>query len=426
MRLPRIISSLPAASQSAAAVVGPSSAPLVAPASPDRPHLVLHFDINETILVGDEAGGDTREDCLNKMICKSAFVLMDDGQEVECEEGQPNMSRRALANTKELVPSRWWDGSSIQPDKGGPSEESPAPLYTGWEWPPNACPYYRTSFKKRAKNFTLNDGSAYRPLYHELEKRIAFLPDDVKGADGHVYPHALHHMLPAFFHTLHELKRGGRSFSLILRTFGSDLPDIAEALNVFARGEHPLYPDFRDERLVLIPEQMFRGRWRKKKKDGGSDQIEYQLLKWSEDDDETSFCGDDVVASGDAELLNIIENCSIAGIQDHYSFWDNNSNAPWSGKPVWTHRTSASEGSPRNCHHVFFDDNIHNDATDSIAAVRVENEGHKGTYKSLSGEDILEMHGVHLIKVSTVAPIVDQDWFLHRIREAEERLQHKT
>ena len=105
MRLPRIISSLPAASQSAAAVVGPSSAPLVAPASPDRPHLVLHFDINETILVGDEAGGDTREDCLNKMICKSAFVLIDDGQEVEGDEGQPSMSRRALAHTNKLVPT---------------------------------------------------------------------------------------------------------------------------------------------------------------------------------------------------------------------------------------------------------------------------------------------------------------------------------
>lgn len=29
--------------------------------------LVLHFDINETILIGDEAGGDTVEDCLNKV-----------------------------------------------------------------------------------------------------------------------------------------------------------------------------------------------------------------------------------------------------------------------------------------------------------------------------------------------------------------------
>ena len=29
--------------------------------------LVIHFDINETILIGDEAGGDSVEDCLNKV-----------------------------------------------------------------------------------------------------------------------------------------------------------------------------------------------------------------------------------------------------------------------------------------------------------------------------------------------------------------------
>jgi hypothetical protein len=415
MKLPRIISSLPVAA------AAPTPPVLIAPTSPDRPHLVLHFDINETILVGDEAGGDTREDCLNKMICKSAFVLMNDGQEMDGDDKQPSMSRRALAHTKKLSPSRWWNGSQIKGGEGDTSGESPPPLYTGWEWPPNACPYYRTTFKKRAKSFTLNDGAAYRPLYHELEKRIAFLPDDVRAPDGHEYPHALHHMLPAFFHTLYELKQSGRSFGLVLRTFGSDLPDIAEALNVFARGEHPLYKDFRDESLILTRERMFRGRWREK--NGDSEDIEYQLLRWSDNDEEATSFNDGVVASGDAELLNILEHCTVAGVQDHYSYWDENNNAPWAGKPIWTHRrpsASASGKNSRNCHHIFFDDNIHNDGTDSIAAVRVEDE--EGTYKSLSGEKILEIQGLHLIKVPTVAPVLEKDWFLHRIREAEERL----
>ena len=417
MKLPRIISSLPAAGAAPSAALA-SSAPMVAPASPDRPHLVLHFDINETILVGDEAGGDTREDCLNKMICKSAFVLMDDGQEVEGDDKQPSLSRRALAHTKQLMPSRWWDGSPIQSEHSDSSVVSLPPLYTGWEWPPNACPYYRTSFKKRAKDFTLNDGAPYRPLYHELEKRIAFLPDDVKAADGHKYPHALHHILPAFFHTLHELKRSGRSFSLVLRTFGTDLPDVADALNIFARGEHPLYPDFRDESLILTPERMFRGRWRELN-GGGNKDIQYELLK---------FSSDDILASGDAELLNILEHCTVAGIQDHYSYWDENNNAPWAGKPVWTHRQASSTASVSgehsfSCHHIFFDDNIHNDESDSIAAVRVEDKG--GIYKSLSGQEILEMQGLHLIKVPTVSPVLDPDWFLHRIQEAEERLAEK-
>ena len=43
-----------------------------------QPHLFLHFDINETILIGDPAGGDTVTECLNKIIAKSAFVRTDD------------------------------------------------------------------------------------------------------------------------------------------------------------------------------------------------------------------------------------------------------------------------------------------------------------------------------------------------------------
>mmetsp|Transcript_34861 Transcript_34861/g.76284 ORF Transcript_34861/g.76284 Transcript_34861/m.76284 type:complete len:434 (+) Transcript_34861:191-1492(+) len=428
MKLPRIISSLPGAPAAGLGEKLPTSMPAAAVLqSTTRPHLVLHFDINETILVGDEAGGDTREDCLNKMISKSSFVLMEDDEKEQGggNDKEASTSRRALSHTKTLKPSKWWDGTPIaSSDSDTDSDDlAPPPLYTGWHWPPNACPYYRTSYKKKAKNFTAHDGAPYRPLYNELEKRVAFLPEEMKAPDGHEYPHALHHMLPAFFHTLHELKREGRSFGLVLRTFGSDLPDIADALNVFARGQHPLYPDFKDESLVMHARNMFRGRWRPKEgagEEGNEDMFEYHLLKWSGDDKED----EQVAASGDAELLQIIENCFVAGIQDHYDFWDTHNNAPWAGKPVWTHGCRDSDGEAtsmeQTCHHIFFDDNIHNDATDSIAAVRVE--CNNGAYCSLSGENIIAMQGKHLFRVPTVAPIMDEDWFLHRIREAEDRL----
>ena len=38
--------------------------------------LVLHFDINETILIGDEAGGDTVEDCLNKVRETAMYISL--------------------------------------------------------------------------------------------------------------------------------------------------------------------------------------------------------------------------------------------------------------------------------------------------------------------------------------------------------------
>ncbi len=38
--------------------------------------LVLHFDVNETIMVGDPAGGDSFEESLNKIVSKSAIVRL--------------------------------------------------------------------------------------------------------------------------------------------------------------------------------------------------------------------------------------------------------------------------------------------------------------------------------------------------------------
>lgn len=33
-----------------------------------------------------------------------------------------------------------------------------------------------------------------------------------------------------------------RSFTLVFRTFGSDIQDVIEEINMFAEGQHPSYP----------------------------------------------------------------------------------------------------------------------------------------------------------------------------------------
>ena len=57
----------------------------------DEKLLVLHFDLNETILVTDPAGGDTFNNVLNKCIAKNVFikagVVPDLAQKPEFEGG---------------------------------------------------------------------------------------------------------------------------------------------------------------------------------------------------------------------------------------------------------------------------------------------------------------------------------------------------
>jgi hypothetical protein len=73
---------------------------------------------------------------------------------------------------------------------------------------------------------------------------------------------------------------------------------------------------------------------------------------------------------------------------------------------------------PPSVHHIFFDDNIHNDATDSIVAARWRPTA-KSEFKPVSGEGTLALQGIHLVRVPTLEPILDHDWFLKQIDSCE-------
>ena len=104
----------------------------------EQRRLVLHFDVNETIVIEDIAGGDTCEDCLNKILAKNALV------------------RRSPSSML------WWDGTEIIPH-GPPFSAregmmvTPPPLFPEWEWPLGCEPYYKVC-KSKSKSFTTHDG----------------------------------------------------------------------------------------------------------------------------------------------------------------------------------------------------------------------------------------------------------------------------
>ena len=72
----------------------------------------------------------------------------------------------------------------------------------------------------------------------------------------------------------------------------------------------------------------------------------------------------------------------------------------------------------RSVYLFFFDDNIHNDADDSIVAVRVR-ETKEQKFQPLSGEETIAMQGQHLVRVPTFAPVLNENWFLEQIDACE-------
>lgn len=134
------------------------------------------------------------------------------------------------------------------------------------------------------------------------------------------------------------------------------------------------------------------------------------------------------MAAGDGEALRIIEGRSVVGVQDDYQFWSANGCDPSAGKPVWvvdgvSEDDDGQTKSQPPRHHILFNDNIHNDPTDSIVSVRRSKGGLSGTFRTLTGAEIVELQGCHLFRVPTIEPIMDELWFLRQIVSAETRLR---
>jgi hypothetical protein len=446
-RLPRILSFLPprvpstalserSDSSSRLLLDVASDAPRARAASPTLSttsiHLVIHFDINETILIGDEAGGDTVDDIVNKMLAKSAFVRI--------PAAAAAGSAAADCDTHNIVPTHWWDGSPILEESGADnapnsSQEAspPAPLYTGWEWPDQCCPYYRTAYKKRSTSFVRHHGAPYLPLYRRICEKLsaAHTTSD--------------HILPAFFRTLVELTARNVPHTVVLRTFGSDLERVAAAVSNFAAGRHPDHPHFANPNYVLQPSNLYRGRWIRKRRssenteatinsdattgDETKDEFVYQLSEYAPQED-----GSSTVADGDTQVLDRLHSCTICGIQDDYEFWSAHDCQPWAGKPVWkVLPPPQSQSQSQTCyyHHVLFDDNIHNLEFDSIASLRApvpwgasvaDSLSASQAYRTLTGEEILREQGIHLIRVPTIEPVLNEHWFVEQIDRLFEKL----
>ena len=176
--------------------------------------LVLHFDVNETIMVGDPASSVDFESSLNHILAKAAFLSED---KTSWHDGSP----LDLAKRKDL------------------GLVDPPPLLTSFdaETGPRVKSYEanrRNDSWPAAKFSDLGTpGEIYRPIFEELKEKLRWKSETsrVFAPDGH------HFLLPAFFHTLAELEKEGRDFSLVIRTFGTDLPEVQKCLQAFAQGD---------------------------------------------------------------------------------------------------------------------------------------------------------------------------------------------
>ena len=339
--------------------------------------LVLHFDVNETIILEDKAGGDTREMCLNKIIAKSASVAPD-----------------ASGSYSWLSPS----GSSAP--FSSPSKRAVSDLHFGFEPLSSiASSYYRVpALKQNVRGFKAHPhGAAWSEVLGLLVDKMAYsgpgtLPKSLSQDGGRS-----HFVLPSFFECVTGLVGEGRDVSVVIRTFGDDLEDIKVALGAFARGEHPMFPGFKEPEWEVDDGKMWKGRYG----EGG----EWQLSPWKG--------GREGEGGGvsEAEAVMMFERNKVTLVQDDYQYWSQNECRPGAGKPCWV------GGEVR---HIFFDDNIHYSEDDSIVAVR-KSVG-DGCFEALDGKQTMEEEGRSIVKVFAVKALLYDDYFLEKVKACEKRM----
>ncbi|KAJ8393459.1 hypothetical protein AAFF_G00059320 [Aldrovandia affinis] len=229
-----------------------------------------------------------------------------------------------------------------------------------WEWmcdmpsllPPceGAVSYY--SQFGRVAGFTSSPvGRRFRGV---LEEHLAMLrwPEgqeedrelSVRGEDGQLY----HWILPSFFQLLQDLVAQGRDFAILFRTFGTDLPRVLGTVHrTLTQGSHPLFPDLPALKLSV---NKTPGRIRCSKKG--------TVLTWAEEQ----------VSSRDGErgLYQFLSSVQgLGGFQDHFDWWARNTYSILGGKPLWI------DPFDPEVQHIFIDDNIRQNDEDTIIHPKV-------------------------------------------------------
>jgi hypothetical protein len=156
--------------------------------------LCIHFDVNETIMLGDPAGGDSYEDSLHKILCKVAFVK-------RAPAGAEGSGRWSAWT--------WHDGSPLDPLVRDPESPPPALLPDAFTDPPGCTRFYNVPELKGlfAKCFAADHspGSVYSSEYEKLRNAVRW-PDGVPRDSRLCSDEGYYRFLPAFFQTLVEVR----------------------------------------------------------------------------------------------------------------------------------------------------------------------------------------------------------------------------
>ncbi|XP_061910585.1 uncharacterized protein LOC133654307 [Entelurus aequoreus] len=329
-------------------------------ASPGRSkRLILHVDLNNTILVSDAATSQGTVAALEYFMTTVTWGKMNKGK---------------------------WEWLSDSPSLLPPCDD--------------ATSYYSQFGYTGTHGFTSAAGRRFRGILNEHLKLLRWpkgLKGDrdltIKAEDGHLY----HWILPSFFQLLIDLTQQGTPFAVHFRTFGCDLIRVLSAVSkAVTEGAHPVFPDLPDLKLSV---NKTAGKIRCSTKEvvvarGGE--------RLSSRDGERSLYEYFSAANG------------LGGFQDDYDWWLTNNYSARGGKPLWV------DPFDETVQHIFIDDNIRQNDEDTVVHPKVFLAPGSADTRMAS---ISELYDVALIQTDLLKAVSEPDYFTRRVRICQENYE---
>eukprot|EP00667_Euglena_gracilis_P012743 EG_transcript_13094 len=356
--------------------------------SPAR--LVLHLDINKTLVMSDPVQGVSLPKMVNALLSECCY-----GTHAPLPATVEPGALPALAKT-------WHPAPPLEP-----SAEPLPGLVTYGDFLEDTLRMPKPDRNELKGAFTNPGGvgEVFRPFYHELLDKMRLPPGTVlPGGDPDAEGDRYCFLLPSFFRLVLSLR--GRDVTLVFRTFGTELAPVAAEYNAFCAGAHPLYPAVRldgtggaEDWRLHAPHAT--GKFHRTATDC--------LLAF------VDAAGLVDVAEGprqiwDALHARIAAGCRAIGIRDHWAYWAAEGESDASGKLLLV---DASNPAPAY-HHIVFDDNVHWGRY-HIVDVRDRTTGQTIPYEAAINRWV--------VKVEPLLCIRDPDYFVKALQRCEENLR---
>eukprot|EP00899_Mesostigma_viride_P017433 jgi/Mesvir1/25691/Mv01890-RA.1 len=396
-----------------------------------QPRLILHMDINKTIIMRDNVQNTDLDSMVNVLLSDCAWGRLHKGPTWEAVGRLAN--DRPLSDP-ELMTYRSFLDSFLLPLMQGYGKE----VDTINEEIKQKRQVLKRSFTCRGQPGEMFSGVHDRLLRALEMSQHVHVPPDIAGKAGHMEQVSI---LPSFLRLLRHLHSRGRRFSVVFRTFGTDILEVAEEMNLFCVGKHPLAPSVRMDGVEC-------GSHRGSHTSGETITTDLRIypdenvgvfLRDGFGPDGTTLaipCGTNLLGAGAVsrqlldeeapveceqrttfrEIYNeIIARCCAHGntrnttlaLRDYYKFWKAHQERAKAGKLLLI------DPSDEEIHQIFFDDNISNGSA-HIVDVRDVRTGAPLPFS--------EANFKYIMKVDAMNAILDDRYFIRAVHQCEAKL----